>query len=62
MAGIYSLAQIADWLVPGRNLFLTIHVLGVACFVYIVAKRLAPLVRAQRDFRFDRPLTRREES
>ena len=58
MVGIYSPAQIEGWLVPGRNLFLTIHVLGVAGFVYIVARRLVPLVRAQRDFRFDRPLTR----
>jgi Fe-S oxidoreductase len=58
VVGHYSPAQIADWLVPGRNLFLTIHVLGVACFAYIVAKRVAPLTRAQRDFRFDRPLTR----
>ena len=58
MVGNYSPAQITDWLVPGRNLFLTIHVLGVACFVYIVAKRLVPLIRAQRDFRLDHPLTR----
>jgi len=58
VVGIYSPAQIEGWLVPGRNLFLTIHVLGVAGFVYIVARRLVPLVRAQRDFRFDRPLTR----
>ncbi len=58
MVGIYLPAQIADWLVLGRTLFLTIHVLGVACFVYIVAKRLVPLLRAQRDFRLDRPLTR----
>jgi Fe-S oxidoreductase len=58
VVGIYSSAQITDWLVPGRTLFLTLHVLGVACFVYIVAKRLVPLVRAQRDLRFDRPLTR----
>ena len=57
MVGI-SPAQITDWLVPSRNLFLTIHVLGVACFIYIVAKRLAPLVRAESDFRFDQPLTR----
>ena len=57
MVGI-SPAQITDWLVPSRNLFLTIHVLGVACFLYIVAKRLMPLFRAERDFRFDRPLTR----
>ena len=58
MVGIYLPAQITDWLVPGRSLFLTIHVVGVACFAYIVARRLVPLVRAQRDFRFDRPLTR----
>ncbi len=58
MVGIYSPAQIADWLLPGRNLFLAIHVLGVACFVYIVSKRLVPLVRAESDPRFDRPLAR----
>ena len=58
MVGIYLPAQIADWLVPGRTLFLTIHVVGIACFAYIVGRRLVPLVRAQRDFRFDRPLTR----
>ncbi len=58
MVGHYSPAQITDWLVPGHSVFLTIHVLGVACFAYIVAKRVAPLTRAQRDFRFDRPLTR----
>jgi len=58
VVGTYSPAQIADWLVPGRNLFLTIHVLGVACFAYIVVKRLVPLLRAERDFRFDRTLVR----
>jgi Fe-S oxidoreductase len=58
VVGIYLPAQITDWLVPGHTLFLTIHVIGVACFAYIVARRLVPLVRAQRDFRFDRPLTR----
>lgn len=58
MVGIYLPAQIADWLIPGRTLFLTIHVVGVACFAYIVARRLVPLFRAQRDFRFDQPLTR----
>ena len=58
MVGIFSPSLITDWLVPGRNLFLTIHVLGVACFFYIVAKRLVPLRRAERDLRFDHPLTR----
>jgi Fe-S oxidoreductase len=42
----------------GRSLFLTIHVVGVLFFVYIIAKRLVPLVRAERDLRFDHPLTR----
>jgi Fe-S oxidoreductase len=45
-------------LVTGRILFLTIHLLGVVCFSYIVAKRLVPLVRAERDFRFDQPWVR----
>ncbi|MGP0021359.1 MAG: (Fe-S)-binding protein [Candidatus Sulfotelmatobacter sp.] len=58
MVGIFSPSLTTGWLVSGSNLFLTIHVLGVACFFYIVAKRLAPLRRAERDLRFDRPLTR----
>jgi len=45
-------------LVPGRTLFLTIHLLGVASFSYIVAKRLVPLIRGERDLRFDHPFER----
>jgi Fe-S oxidoreductase len=58
VVGIYSPNNVVDWLVPGRNLFLAIHVLGIACFFYIVAMRLVPLLRAQRDPRFDRPFER----
>jgi hypothetical protein len=58
VVGCYFPAQLADWLIPGRNLFLAIHVLGVASFAYIVARRLVPLLRAERDPRFDRPLAR----
>ncbi len=58
MVGIESTAQVTSWLVTGRILFLTIHILGVACFAYIVAKRLVPLLRAKPDFRFDQPLVR----
>ncbi len=58
MVGSYFPAQVTDWLTPGRNLFLAIHVLGVACFAYIVERRLVPLLRAERDPRFDRPLAR----
>ncbi len=58
MVGTQSIEQVTLWLVPGRTLFLTIHLLGVACFAYIVAKRLVPLVRGERDLRFDHPLQR----
>jgi len=56
--GPFSPAHTHEWLVIGRSLFLTIHIVGVLCFAYIVAKRLVPLVRAERDLRFDHPLTR----
>lgn len=58
MVGIQSAAQVTPWLATGRILFLLIHVLGIACFSYIVAKRLVPLVRAERDLRFDHPWLR----
>ena len=58
MVGPSSATQMQEWLVMGRSLFLAIHVVGVLCFAYIVAKRLVPLVRAERDLRFDHPLTR----
>src|SRR5271166_4741687 len=50
-----SVAQLTSWLATGRTLFLLIHLLGVALFSYIVARRLVPLIRGERDFRFDRP-------
>jgi Fe-S oxidoreductase len=58
MEGILAVSNPAYWLEPGRDLFLFIHLLGIACFAYIVAKRMVPLVRAERDLRFDRPLAR----
>ena len=53
-----SAAQISSWLDAGLSLFVLIHVLGIVCFAYIVARRLTPLARAERDFRFDQPLAR----
>lgn len=47
-----------DWLTPAQVIFLLIHILGLACFSYIVAKRITPLVQGQRDLRLDRPLMR----
>ncbi len=59
MEGIQSAAQqMTSWLATGRVLFLLIHLLGVVCFFYIVAMRLVPLIRGQRDFRFDQPFVR----
>ncbi|HZW92476.1 MAG TPA: (Fe-S)-binding protein [Candidatus Eremiobacteraceae bacterium] len=60
MGGTQSAAQLTSWLIPGQTLFLTIHLLGVVGFSYIVARRLVPLVRANRDFRFDQPWARLE--
>jgi Fe-S oxidoreductase len=53
--GLNSSAQVTSWLIPGQDLFWVIHFLGVACFAYIVWKRLVPLARAERDHRFDHP-------
>ena len=60
MVETQSTAQLAFWLGTGRILFLMIHVLGVALFSYIVARRLVPLLQGERDFRFDQPWVRLE--
>ncbi len=51
-------AHATYWLVQGQSLFVVLHVLGTACFAFIVAKRLTPLLRAQADPRFDHPVQR----
>jgi Fe-S oxidoreductase len=61
VVGFESNAQLTSWLTQGQFLFLVIHLLGVGCFAYIVAKRLVPLIRAERDLRFDQPLARLEK-
>jgi len=58
VVGIESSAQLAPSLVGGRPLFLAIPLVGIAGFSYIVARRLVPLLRGQRDLRFDQPLAR----
>jgi Fe-S oxidoreductase len=55
---IHSPAQVSGWLPLGQVLFLFIHLLGLACLSYIIYRRMIPLLRGQRDFRFDRPFTR----
>jgi Fe-S oxidoreductase len=46
------------WPTWGPTIMLAIHVLGIASFSYIVARRLAPLLRGEKDFRLDRPCLR----
>ncbi len=58
--GIQSPAQVTYWWVTGRTLFIILNLLGLACFSYIVSKRLTPLIRGERDWRFDRPFVRLE--
>ncbi len=55
---IQTPAQSAYWMIQGRFLFWIINLVGLACFAFIVARRLTPLIRGQRDPRFDRPWTR----
>ena len=53
-----AVSLVSSWLEPGRNLFVFVHLLGIASFAYIAWRRLLPLTRAQRDLRFDRPMAR----
>ncbi len=55
---VHSPMQVADWLGQARILFVAIHLLGLALFSYIVAKRMTPLLRGEGDLRFDRFWTR----
>jgi len=56
--GMHSPEQLTNWFMPAQILFLVIHLLGLSCFAFIVAKRMAPLLQGEKDFRFDRPLSR----
>jgi len=58
MEGMQAPAHAMFWGVSLPVLFLFIQLLGLACFAYIVVKRVAPLVHGERDLRFDRPLLR----
>jgi Fe-S oxidoreductase len=54
----HSPADAAYWLISGRTLYLFLHLLGIACFCFIVARRMLPLLRGERDLRFDQPWLR----
>ena len=58
LEGIYSPAQASYGPIPGRVLFSIIPLLGVACFSYIVGKRIVPLLRGAADSRLDHAAVR----
>ena len=58
---IASSAELSSWLVLSQYAFVLIQVVGIVGFAYIVVRRLAPMLGAERDFRFDRPLQRFEK-
>ncbi len=61
LEGIPSPAHATYGPFSGQVLFSIMVLIGLACFAYIVTKRLTPLLRAERDVRFDRPLLRLEK-
>src|SRR5271167_1540048 len=61
LQALQSPAQTSYGFISGQILFLMLNFLGLACFAYIVARRLTPLLRGERDVRFDRPLLRLEK-
>jgi Fe-S oxidoreductase len=56
--GVLLVGQATYELLLGRTLLLLLHLSGFGCFAHIVSKRLAPLLRAAPDPRFDRPFLR----
>src|SRR5947209_6712071 len=58
MQRLSATPQLVSWLSAGFFLFWLVHILGVLCFAYIIARRLLPLLRAERDCRFDHPFLR----
>ena len=56
-----ALAPTSGWLNPALIACALIQLVGLACFAYIVAKRVTPLMRAERDIRLDRPWLRAQK-
>ena len=54
----HSPANATYWLISGHGLYLSLHLLGIACFGFIAMKRMMPLIRGQRDLRFGHPWKR----
>ena len=46
---VFSPERATYWLIPGRVLFSSITLLGIAGFSYLLAKRLSPLLQGAPD-------------
>src|SRR5579871_6837974 len=51
-------ASAPHWMAQAPVLVALLQLLGLLCFAYIAARRVAPLMRAERDQRLDRPWLR----
>src|SRR5579871_5779864 len=51
-------ASAPHWMAQAPVLIALLQLLGLLCFAYIAARRVAPLMRAERDQRLDRPWLR----
>ena len=58
MQGLQEVSQVISLFESARALLIAMHLAGLGCFAYIVWRRLVPLMRGERDCRFDRPWTR----
>jgi Fe-S oxidoreductase len=56
--GFQAPADATYWFIHGRLLFALITILGIACFAWIIIRRMKPLMLGERDLRFDRPCLR----
>ena len=58
MVDTISAISTATSSLPLRELILSVNIAGLLAFSYVITRRLQPLLRAQSDPRFDRPLRR----
>lgn len=50
---VHSSVQVLNWLETAQTLFVVIHLCGLTLLSYIIFRRMTPLLRAERDARFD---------
>jgi len=61
LEAVYIPAYAPYWMWHAPVVILLLQLLGLSCFAYIAVKRVAPLIRAERDFRLGRPWLRAQK-